>query len=696
MSLRCTERDEWLQADGLGGFATGTATGVRTRRYHGLLLVQAAPPAGRFMLVNGVEAWLSTPEGIVPLSAQRYAPDVLAPEDPARRIDSFEFDPWPMWSYRVPMEGKACAFRVEHELFVPRDRPCTVLRWRLRGGGPSAALGAGCKLHVRLLMSGRDYHALHHENGSFSFEPRGDSTLVPDGQRFEPYPGVPKIRVASNGTYRHEPAWYRQFSYAEERARGHDHLEDLASPGVYTFDLSSGDALLILAAEGVPTGQPMPLGCRNVSELHDRLRDAQTNQLRMASDRFERAAEAYIVRRPESHGGGKSIIAGYPWFTDWGRDTFIALRGLCLALGRIDVARDIVMRWAGNVSQGLLPNRFPDQGEEPEYNTIDAALWYVIAADEYMRAAAAQQALSPDDATALKRAIISIIAGYARGTHYNIRLEDDGLISGGASGWQLTWMDAKVNGWVVTPRVGKPVEIQALWLNALAVARRFDLSWEKVLQRGIESFAQRFWNPDAQCLYDVVDENFRPGLTDAQIRPNQILAVGGLPLCVLDPMRARAVVDLVESKLLTPVGLRSLAPGSQGYRLRYEGGPLERDFAYHQGTVWGWLMGPFVEAWVRVRGGTTEAKRQARERFLSPLIAHMQEAGLGHVSEIFDAEAPYTPRGAPFQAWSLGELIRLDRVVLAEPPRATDGLAKAIAGTPAGGSQPVLAGSVRR
>jgi predicted glycogen debranching enzyme len=306
----------------------------------------------------------------------------------------------------------------------------------------------------------------------------------------------------------------------------------------------------------------------------------------------------------------------------------------------------------------MLPNRFPDRGAAPEFNAVDASLWYVIAVHDYLAAAAGRPGLERDRHV-LGTAVDAILAGYGAGTRFGIRADADGLLAAGAPGVQLTWMDAKVGDWVVTPRTGKPVEVQALWLNALRIGSAFSERWASLHTRARAAFTARFWDEERGCLFDVVDVDHRPGATDASFRPNQILAVGGLPFPVLEGERARRIVDAVEARLLTPLGLRSLAPGEPGYAARYEGGVRERDGAYHQGTVWPWLLGPFVEAWVRVRGGTAEARREARSRFLDPLLGHLDAAGLGHLPEIADAEPPHTPRGCPFQAWSVGEALRL-------------------------------------
>lgn len=637
------DRTEWLEADGLGGFASGTTLGVRTRRYHALLLAATTPPTGRMVLVNGLDAWAGSGAAPELLTRQRYTPGVLAPEHGAA-LESFADEPWPTWTYRL-----ADGSRIEHELFVPQGRAVVALRWRLVGRRDAALPFA-----VRPFLSGRDSHALHHENPAFRFPEVGSGQQV----EWHPYDGVPAVHALSNGSYRAEPLWYRGFLYSEERARGLDDTEDLAAPGVFQWDLREADAVLLLGAGDALAGD------LDAVESFIRLRRSERARRARFATRLERAGDAYLVRRDP----GKTIVAGYPWFTDWGRDTFIALRGLCLATGRLADARSILLEWADLVSEGMLPNRFVDQGDAPEYNTVDASLWYVVAAHEYLEAAeAAGRPATARDRKALGQAVQSILAGHVRGTRYRIKAADDGLLAAGEPGVQLTWMDAKVGDWVVTPRIGKPVEIQALWLNALRVAERFTPSYAALYAKGVESFARRFWNPAAGWLYDVVDADHVPGRLDPTMRPNQILAVGGLPYSLLEGERARQVVDAVERELWTPLGLRTLAPGAEGYAPRYEGGIRERDGAYHQGTAWPWLLGPFVEAWVRVRGSGAEVRAEARRRFFQPLLDHLSVAGVGHISEIADAEPPHTPRGCPFQAWSVGEALRLDRLVLGTP-----------------------------
>jgi predicted glycogen debranching enzyme len=618
---------EWLEPDGLGGFASGTVAGVRTRRYHALLLVATRPPSGRMVLVNGLEVWIETAAGRFALSTQHYVPDVIYP-DGSQRITDFAADPWPRWTFRAE-DGT----EVTQEIVAHHGQAEVALRWRLAAGQ--------AKLILRPLLSGRDYHALHHENPAFAFDPEISGGRL----TWRPYQGVPAISLLANGDYEQHPVWYRNFRYEAERERGLDFVEDLASPGVLTFDLSARDAVLVLrtsgqASEGAPARA-------------DAIFAAETARRQAPAVPLQRAADAYVVRRGE----GRTIIAGYPWFTDWGRDTFIALRGFMTLPGGVDLARDILVAWAPTVSEGMVPNRFPDRGSEPEYNAVDASLWYVIAADAFLAAAEASAA----DTQLLHGAIDRIIEGYRIGTRFGIRMDEDGLIAAGVPGMQLTWMDAKVGDWVVTPRIGKPVEAQALWYNALCIAARRSPALAGLANHTLASFRLRFWNVGS--LFDVVDVNHHCDQNDAAMRPNQILAVGGLPRPLLEPEQAGRVVEAVEEQLLTPMGLRSLAPDAPGYQGRYEGGVRARDSAYHQGTVWPWLMGPFVEAWLRQRGFSAQACAEADRRFLTPLRGHLSVAGIGHVSEIADGAPPHAPRGCPFQAWSLAELLRITRLI---------------------------------
>jgi predicted glycogen debranching enzyme len=625
---------EWLQADARGGFASGTVGTPRTRRYHALLLTSTTPPTGRVVLVNGIEAWIDLPSGRVKLSRQFYAPDSF---DPAEElpIHAFTHAPWPSWVFALPDGTQA-----SQEILADPVCGDTALRWRTSA--------PGAVLHVRPLLSGRDYHALMRANPDFDFRP-----MIAGGNvAWRPYAGLPACACLTNGAYRHDPCWYRQFLYTEERARGLDCIEDLASPGVFTWELGASDAVMLLrAGDGLAV---------RATEAAERIFAAEAVRRAAITDPLALAAAQYVVDRA----GGASIVAGYPWFTDWGRDTFIALRGLLLGTGRMQAAEAVLLAWCNHVSEGMLPNRFGD-GDAAEYNTVDASLWFVVAVHDLLEAGT----VGPQSEATLRAAVQAILEGYARGTRYGIAMDKDGLVRAGVQGQQLTWMDAKVGGWVVTPRIGKPVEIQALWYNALRIAGAWNPRWAQAAARALESFRRVFPDAGTGGMVDVADAGHVPGASDHAIRPNQIFAVGGLPFALLEGEEAAAVLRLVEAQLLTPLGLRTLSPADPAYRPHYGGSPLQRDGAYHQGTVWPWLIGPFVQAWLRVHGDTAQNRAAAREKFLTPLLAHLRVAGLGHVSEVADGDAPHTPGGCPFQAWSLGELIRVRNMTAQDPAR---------------------------
>jgi predicted glycogen debranching enzyme len=602
---------------------------------------------------------------------QRYLPDLIYPDLTASLL-AFDTDPWPTWRLQLDPRSTLIA-----EVFVSKATRETVLRWRLQRD-EAASPAKAFNLKIRPLLSGRDYHALHHENSAFNFNAQtsGDAACV----SWQPYGDLPVIHAATNGIYTHAPDWYRNFCYVRERERGLDFSEDLATPGVFSFNLGDGEAVMVLSASNASASASTSASSAEPASMQAAAADtadapttnpaaahatqlANTEHQRRSAlgSRLERSADAYVVARNE----GRTILAGFPWFTDWGRDTFIAMRGLLIATGRLDEAAAILLEWSGTLSEGMLPNRFPDYGDTPEYNSVDASLWFVIAVHDYLSTNHAKA----DTRTRLQQAVETILKGYTNGTRFNIKASaDDGLLDAGVPGVQLTWMDAKVGDWVVTPRIGKPVEVQALWINALRIAATWNRGWQPSAERALQAFRERFTDPSTQALFDNVDVDFVKGTVDRSIRPNQILAVGGLPFPLLDDAQARAVLDQVEAQLLTPLGLRTLAPSDPAYRGHYGGSPLERDGAYHQGTVWPWLLGPFVEAWLRVHGAEPDAEAQAKVRFLDPLYAHLDHAGLDHLSEIADGDAPHTPAGTPFQAWSLGELLRIETLLAGLAP----------------------------
>lgn len=643
-------RLEWLETNGRGGFVSGTVAGANTRRYHALLLVARRPPADRVALVNHLEEWVEAEGQVVPLSTNLY-PGAVHP-DGYRRCTGFSTEPWPTWTFDIQ------GVPVQREIFCLRGRDIVVVRWRRKNGSDPPL-----SLRVRPMLTGREYHTMHHENGALF-----PQAAIGDGYAsWSPYGDLPSVRAVHNGAYRHQPDWYRRVHYPVEQERGLDHEEDWWSPGELAFQLvPDRPAWLVLTAELIEAA--------DVEALAEEERRRRERAVAHApkGDQLVRAlwsaTDAYLSDR----GKRQTVVAGYPWFTDWGRDTFISLPGLCLATGRFDVARQVIDAFAAHVSQGMIPNRFPDADERPEYNTIDASLWFVDAVGRYWEVTKDERSVRQTAWPAVRK----ILDGYREGTRYGIRLDSDGLILGGLPGTQLTWMDAKVGDWVVTPRRGKPVEIQALWVRALTVGEAFatqfgDLAYaarcREDRERARASFRTRFWYEAGGYLYDVIDG---PDGDDPSLRPNQLYAVS-LNDGLLGREQAKRVVQVVQEHLLTPVGLRTLAPADPRYRARYEGGVTERDGAYHQGTVWPFLLGPFLTAWIKVNGKTAAAKKNAR-MFLRGIERHLGEACLGQISEIFDAEAPHQPRGCPAQAWSVAEPLR----VLTEDLAAADMLRK--------------------
>ena len=627
---------EWLETNGRGGFSSGTIAGANTRRYHGLLLVARKPPTERFVLVNQLEEWLDLDGESIPLGTNCY-PGTVHPSG-YLHCTGFSSDPWPTWTF------ECLGTSIQREILTVRGRDLVIVRWTLLTKNKQRA-----RLRVRPKLTGRDYHATHHENGSLPVEAEIGAGRV----TWPLYPDLPSVQAFHSGEYRHDPEWFRQIQFPVEEQRGLDHVEDWWSPGEFTFDFASGSAQsMAFTSEGIGTLDVAALTNR------ERMRRKQLDQTAPAADplagQLWRAAETYLSER----GDKQTVIAGYPWFTDWGRDTFISLPGLCLVTGRLDVAWQVISSFAGHISEGMVPNRFPDAGEQPEYNTIDASLWFIHAIDRYL-------ALSNDESRVRKTAwpaVKQILDGYRQGTRFGIRMDEDGLITGGVPGAQLTWMDAKIGDWVVTPRHGKPVEIQALWLRALEVGEALARTFGETTYadrchadyaRAKSSFQTRFWYRDGGYLYDVIDG---PEGNDASLRPNQLYALS-LVDDLVPRVQARQVLRLIEQRLLTPVGLRTLAPDDSRYRARYDGGVWDRDGAYHQGTVWPFLLGPFITAWMKAFGRSAATRTKARE-FLAGLETHLHEACLGQVSEIFDAEAPHHPRGCYAQAWSVAEPLR--------------------------------------
>jgi predicted glycogen debranching enzyme len=633
---------EWLETNGIGGFACSTIPGLNARRYHALLTAATTPPVGRVVLLSKVEETLVLGEQRYELSVNRYA-GAIQPQG-QQYLASFRIDPFPVFRYRC---GDV---QLEKTVFLVHGENTAVIQYEVLGDLRSRA----CALEVRPLIAFRDFHNTTHANDAIRRDVAAGAGLA----TIAPYPGLPSLHFAHNAEFIDATGfWSYNFEYERERERGLDSIEDLYIPFLFRFDVAATSSATIVASTLQHTSAEAP-------QLQGReiLRRARIARSAPSEDAFATllttAADQFIVSR----GDQNSIIAGYPWFGDWGRDTMISLPGLTLVTGRFDEARNILRAFAHSIDQGMLPNRFLEAGETPEYNTVDATLWMFHAVHEFLRYTRDYDFVRAE----LYQPLTDIIAWHERGTRYGIHLDSDGLLHAGEPGVQLTWMDAKVTDAkgrdrVVTPREGKPVEIQALWHNALRVMAQLaslfgDLAastrYANLSERARARFLQVFWNDATGCLHDVVTENG----ADGAIRPNQIFAVS-LPYPFLTGDQALRVIDVVEWELLTPYGLRTLSPRDPDYRGRYDGDPSARDGAYHQGTVWPWLLGPFLTAYVKVHGGTDEARRRA-DHFLDPLRAHLWEAGLGQVSEVFDGDAPHRPGGCFAQAWSVAEILR--------------------------------------
>jgi predicted glycogen debranching enzyme len=621
---------EWLETNGRGGFAMGTVAGVATRRYHGLLVAALRPPVERHLLLSKLHEALVVDGAEHPLHATQY-PGTVHPRG-FDAIQEFRLDPFPTWSYA------AGGVRLEKRLFLVQDEDTVVVRYRA---------SRPCRLRVGVFVAYRDYHALAHENGTL------DGRIDEEGRRvrLRPYAGLPPLHVHhGGGRVERGGDWYRRIEYLAEQERGLDFQEDLWRACTLELDLSSGESF-VAATLG---DRSLDAAAVEALEQGERAR-RRTHHRDPLLARLSLAADQYLVRRAD---GLPTVVAGYPWFTDWGRDTMIALPGLLVARGRLAEARDVIRAFLAHLDRGLVPNRFPDRGERPEYNTADATLWLFQAVHGLEQAGAGRDLLAE-----IYPAVREILDWHHRGTHHGIRVDPaDGLLVAGDAGTQLTWMDAKVGDWVITPRHGKPVEVNALWHAALRLAAAWadqlghaqdSRAWAASAERAAAAFDLAFWDEGRGHLADVV----RPDGVDARLRPNQLLAVA-LPFPLLDPARQRRVVDAVEGALLTPRGLRTLAPGEPEYRPRYRGGPLERDGAYHQGAVWPWLLGPWARARLAAYGRTPDNVARCRAA-IAGMASHLDEAALGQVSEILEPEAPFRPVGAPAQAWSVAALLQV-------------------------------------
>jgi predicted glycogen debranching enzyme len=641
-SLELAEQREWLVTNGLGGYASGTISGNLTRRYHGLLVAALLPPLGRTQLVAKLDETVRVGGNDFALTTNHWASGAVDPRGYSH-IESFHLSGRvPVWRFSI---GDAL---LEKRIWMRHGENTTYVQYTvLKSSSP-------VELRMKALVNYRDFHSVTHA---------GDwrMAIVPvnRGAKITAFDGAtPFYILGAEASCELQHEWYRDYVLPRERERGLDDREDCLLAAIFLATLKTGQSVTIATST-----QPDLDGSRELANCVEHERKISSmwsehnpNAASVAPGWIRQlvlAADQFIVRRNlPDEADGRSVIAGYHWFGDWGRDTMIALPGLTLTTGRADVAKKILLEFSRYVDGGMLPNNFPDAGGSPSYNTVDAALWFFEAVRQYFAA-------TQDTATMaeLFPVLAEIISAHLQGTRFHIHADaSDGLLYAGENGVQLTWMDAKIQDWVVTPRIGKPVEINALWYNALetmaALSRALKKpasSFQKMADTVKLSFA-RFWNPEPGFCYDVIDG---PGIgNDASLRPNQIFAVS-LPKSPLDAPQQKAVVDTCVQHLLTPRGLHSLAPEDPQYRGHYGGDQRERDGAYHQGTVWGWLLGPFVCAHLRVYGDPEMAAG-----FLEPLGKEIRSAGLGTLSEIFDGDDPFTARGCIAQAWTVAEVLR--------------------------------------
>jgi predicted glycogen debranching enzyme len=642
-SLAVAEKREWLVTNGIGGYASGTIAGVLTRRYHGLLVAALHPPLGRTLLLAKLDDSVLYDDRQYPLHTNRWADGAIGLHG-HHHIERFALEGTvPVWRY-------ACADSLlEKRIWMMPGENTTYVSYHLL----QASLPL--QLTLKALVNYRDHHHnTHAQNWRMTTVPMDHGICI------SAFPEAVQLHLLSDRaevTPAHD--WYYGFDLAVERYRGLDDRDDHLHAATFEVALQPGEAVTFIAStERKPLlDGEAALKARRAHEQKllglwrsNRLKEVKelpafANQLVLAADQF------VVQRSSPTDPHGKTILAGYPWFSDWGRDTMISLPGLTLATGRTDVARSILRTYAQYVDQGMLPNRFPDGTDIPEYNTVDATLWYFEAVRAYY-----ESTQDDDLIQELFPILADIIDWHCRGTRYNIHLDPaDGLLYAGKTGTQLTWMDAKVGDWVVTPRIGKPIEVNALWYNALRTIAKLareimkpHQEYEAIADRALARFS-RFWYPERGYCYDLLD-----GVNgdDNSLRPNQIFAVS-LPESPLKPEQQRRVVDVCGRALLTSHGLRSLAPDHPDYQGHYGGDQQQRDGAYHQGTVWGWLLGVYTIAHLRVYGDPVKARQ-----LLEPMANHMLAHGIGNLSEIFDGDAPMTPRGCVAQAWTVAEVLR--------------------------------------
>ena len=640
---------EWLLTNKRGSYASGTVIGCNTRRYHGLLVASMRPPVERMVMLSNLLEVVRVGGRNYDLANFEFS-DRLHPQGYLHQ-KHFRSDDGVHFSYELE------DMTVEKSIYLDHEEDIVVIRYRFEGTEQEV------EFSVMPLLAMRDFHGLQSSSISLRVEQEGEvvtaGVLDPHGPTIHFY--------CAGAAFGRSSDWWYAMHYRQEARRGQNDYEDVWPPGKFSATIRCPGELTLVAHSTSGLERPGPLDfsvddmIRDIQERNRRLM-AQAEAEDQQEKRLVRAADQFVVLRDMGERGySTSILAGYHWFADWGRDALISLPGLLLSTKRFEEAREVLSTFAAAADQGMVPNRFDDYGGAPHYNSVDASLWYVNAAYQYLSATGDKKTFRNE----FSPTILEIISAYSAGTRLGIRTDSDGLVSAGDHQTQLTWMDARCNGVSFTPRFGKAVEINALWLNALhimaeeAPQRADRQKYEEMAEKAGESFVKLFWNERSQCLNDCV---FPDGRVDEAIRPNQIFAVS-LPFSALNRTQQNSVVTKVTEELLTPYGLRSLSPRDSRYQRHYRGDQFQRDSAYHQGTVWAYLMGPFAEAYLKVHRFSMPAKIQVRA-MIQPLMDHLVMDGcLGSVAEVFDGDYPHTPNGCVAQAWSVAELLRIKKML---------------------------------
>ncbi len=644
VDTRSTDLDEllkleWLVTNKLGAYASSSVVGANTRRYHGLLVAATLPPVGRQVVLANLLEQVVIGSNVYPLSTFQFA-GAFSPTG-YQHLVRYVHDVAPTWVFEL--EGVT----ITRQLMLAERENVLAVRYRVEGHRPAT-------LQLWPFVALRDFHGLRrmHQPHQLMYEMDCGGIRVEDrqGQAASLWAACPA------GRFFDRPQWWYRFLYTADLQRGQEGMEDLYTPGYFECPMPAGQWVSLTAA----TQRTSAPDFDALVEQRRTRRSAMVGAVGSSADdmtqRLAAAADDFLVERRTPGGSSATIVAGYHWFGDWGRDSFVALPGLALLTGQADKARQVLSTFADAVAGGMIPNRFDDYGGPPHYNAIDASLWFILAADRYVRATGDEESWARRFVGAAR----AIVQAYHDGTEFQIHADADGLITGGSSDSQLTWMDVKFNDQAVTPRHGKAVEVNALWLEALHILAERSGGIDNAAadhyaaqaQLVARSFAQAFWYEQGGYLYDCIS----PTAADASLRPNQVIAIA-MPHCPFSREQKLSVLRVVSQTLLTPVGLRTLAWSDGRYRGRYGGSWESRDRAYHQGTVWPWLMGYFIQAYLMAHDFSPAARQQATS-WLDGFNHHLRQAGLGTVSEIFEGDAPHTPRGCIAQAWSVGELLR--------------------------------------